>query len=422
MRMHWLIVDGGEYNGDLVGMDGEVAIVKCDDQKVRAVQLVHDEILLAKTALANGQSRLRMNCMKKKSYQVFEVPADVVVKAVLTERAVEPQHVPLVLDYERDYEKALDPDCLKGGEGSGNFGHEGRPGEIGGSGGGEGADKEADKTTESHSSFGKVRPGDVHRSLLAAGYKSKGSKDSGIGMRATNTHHYEHDDGHKASVVSSGSRVNFVNTHTNDPEEHERMANHFAKLKERSKSTDSELEKVDDKQEAVDSLTKEDEVEIEKALDPDCLKGGPGSGNFGHEGRPGEIGGSGGGSGSERQGGISAQRSAGGGSGPLHVSSGDEKPSPAGKTDERGRTAEHHKQVADHLRRLAKEHMGKAMNSMKDDDVVLHQSLASDYREMAQQHYAKSTELGYWNKSTDSELEKADDTNPVLKNVDASLV
>lgn len=185
-------------------------------------------------------------------------------------------------------------DVVKGGAGSGNFGHEGRPGERGGSGPGgpgAGAGTGSPRAEEKHPGGGKItgrnpinRVSNLADKLLAMKdpvYKQDGkdyqnilhqlrTKSPGGEARARAIY----------SDMDTVVRDDFARAYTNDYKDGAAMRDmgRWARV--------------------------EFNMPIPKSEDPmyEATKGGPGSGNFGHGGRPGERGGSSseGGGGGER--------------------------------------------------------------------------------------------------------------------------
>jgi hypothetical protein len=186
----------------------------------------------------------------------------------------------------------------KGGAGSGNFGHGGRPGERGGSGGGGGlADRRMDAARQM-SRRGAREPGSAGRRTDDSG------PDSGVDNKERIK------DALDAAKYHDSLRQEHLNTadYHDDEEEHDKRDSHsdaaslheeaahtyrqYAQsLKKGDSDPDKERHFLDRIRHFVDHARRASE-KLGVDLKPKSTKGGAGSGNFGHGGRPGERGGS----------------------------------------------------------------------------------------------------------------------------------
>jgi len=233
-------------------------------------------------------------------------------------------------------EIAARQDLTKGGPGSGNFGHEGRPGEQGGSGSGSGGggagewshlfpirehELHPDHHDKGHEDNRMVKVGGEK-----AGYarfkedKNKGTKGwvaHGPNGNPITGVKYPDREGAVREVINR--RIENKNkSESSDLHEHDQMFAGHQPLPEASAQcgathgdfpaavplaqTFHDLApavQASDHSSMFTGIRLAPETNVFKGL---IMKGGPGSGNFGHEGRPGEQGGSGGGEGSSGDG------------------------------------------------------------------------------------------------------------------------
>lgn len=184
-----------------------------------------------------------------------------------------------------------------GGEGSGNFGHAGRPGEVGGSGEGGGETREAKTQAISErilkESGGKLavldlRPkanGDVELETLAV---APGEGGGGVGTKAMESlTDWADDEG--VRLILSPSQKGYQPVEkgpkTTSPARLKRFYKRFGFVEPKGRHYDPTLS----------SPTRPTMFRAPQKKKPITNLGGPGSGNFGHGGRPGEVGGSSGG-------------------------------------------------------------------------------------------------------------------------------
>lgn len=180
-----------------------------------------------------------------------------------------------------------------GGPGSGNFGHSGRPGQIGGSGGGESDLKEgAYLDPGGNLQFNYDReykaPSSVFRGITAE--EAESIRKTGSIKSTGAFSHKSEGTSFAEDLATAESAVNFGRTNpakTGKP-------NYVIQV---AKSDDIEIDKRDYWPKAKEAVPAK-RIEKVWAFHPDGRVeemrhlGGPGSGNFGHAGRPGEVGGS----------------------------------------------------------------------------------------------------------------------------------